>query len=140
MGQCYRYLETRENLVPCSRCQARHTALFRMSETWKVETWREEEQEDSCSSCSSYLLLESSDDTEIITVDAECVPGVPSEIESSFLLERLLETYRLAMESTRLAQEDGGAPSSVPHDTEIDLAQDTETTQTQDTQDTQATP
>ena len=139
MGQCYRYRETRENLVPCSRCQARHTALFRMSETWKVETWREEKQEDSCSSCSSYLLLESSDDTEIITVDAECVPGVPSEIESSFLLERLLEVYRQAMESIRLAQEDGGAPGSVPHDTDTDQAQDTDATQTQDTQDTQAT-
>ena len=110
-----------------------------MSETWKVETWREEEQEDSCSSCSSYLLLESSDDTEIITVDAERVPGVPSEIESSFLMERLLEAYRQAMESIRLAQEDGGAPGSVPHDTDTDQAQDTDATQTQDTQDTQAT-
>ena len=111
-----------------------------MSETWREETWREEESEDSCSSCSTYLILEYSDDTEIITVDAERVPGVPNDIESSFLLERLLEAYRLAMESVRLAQEDGGAPGSVPHDTEVDQAQDTETTQTPDTQDTQATP
>ena len=111
-----------------------------MSETWKVETWREEEQEDSCSSCSSYLLLESFDDTEIITEDAECVPGVPSEVERSFLLECLLEAYRQAMEGIRqLAQEDGGAPGSVPHDTDTNQAQDTDTTQTQDTQDTQAT-
>ena len=59
---------------------------------------------------------------------------LPSEIESSFLLERLLEAYRQAMESIRLAQEDGGALGLVPHDTEIDQGQDTETTQTQDTQ------
>ena len=48
MRQCYRYRETRENLVPCSRCQAQYTAIFRMS-----ETWREEEQV-ACSSCSTF--------------------------------------------------------------------------------------
>ena len=111
-----------------------------MSETWREETWREEESEDSCSSCSTYLILEYSDDTEIITVDAERVPGAPSEIGSSFLLERLLEAYMLAMESIRLVQEDGGAPGSGPHDTEMDQAQDTETTQAPDTPDTQAIP
>ena len=122
-----------------------------MSETWKVETWREEEQEDSCSSCSSYLPLESSNDTEIITVPAEHVPGVPSDIERTFLMERLLESYRQAMEYIRRAQEDGGAPGSVPQDTDTatatdtvpqdtdtDKAQDTDTTQTQDLHDTQA--
>ena len=127
-----------------------------MSETWKVETWREEEQEDSCSSCSSYLPLESSNDTEIITVPAEHVPGVPSDIERTFLMERLLESYRQAMDSIRRAQEDGGAPGSVPQDTDTDTvpqdtdtdtvpqdtdtdqAQDTDTTQTQDIHDTQA--
>ena len=105
-----------------------------MSETWREETWREEEQEDSCSSCSSYLLLESSDDTEIVTIDKDSVPGVPSEVDRLFLLERILGSYQLALERLRLAQEDGGAPGSVPHDTEIDQAQDTETAQTQDTQ------
>ena len=50
-----------------------------MPETWKVETWREEEQEDSCSSCSSYLPLESSNDTEIITVPAEHVPATATD-------------------------------------------------------------
>ena len=112
-----------------------------MSETWREQTWKEEESEDSCSSCSSYLLLEYADDTEIITVDVEHVPGIPSEIERLFLMERLLDAYRQAMESIRLAQEDGGAPGSVPHDTDTDqAAQDTETTPTPDTQDTQATP
>ena len=82
-----------------------------------------------------------SDDTEIITVDAEHVPGVPSEIERSFLMERLLDAYRLAMESIRLAQEDGGALGSVSPDTDTDqAAQDTVDTQAPDTQDTQAIP
>ena len=110
-----------------------------MSETWRVETWREEEQEDSCSSCSSYLLLESSDDTEIVTIGEDCVPSVPGN-----------PAYQLALEHLRLAQEDGGAPGSSPHDTDADQAQDTDTDQdqdtdvaqtkdTQDTQDTQAT-
>ena len=92
------------------------------------ETWREEEK-DACSSCSSHPPLESSNGTGIITVSEECVPGIPSKIESRFLLERLLESYRRAMERFRLAQEDGGAPSSVP--------QDPKDVQTQDTQDTQ---
>ena len=123
-----------------------------MPETWKVETWREEEQEDSCSSCSSYLPLESSNDTEIITVPAEHVPGVPSDIERTFLMERLLESYRQAMEGIRRAQENGGAHDSVPQvpqDTDTatatdtvpqdtDKAQDTDITQTQDLHDTQA--
>ena len=124
MRQCYRYRETRENLVPCSRCQAQYTAIFRMSETWR------EEEQDACSSCSSHPPLESSNGTEIVTVNVECVPGVPSKIESTFLQECLLESYERAMERFRLAQEDGGAPSSVP--------QDPKDVQTQDTQDTQA--
>ena len=99
------------------------------------ETWREEEQ-DACSSCSSHLPLESSDDTEIVTISEESVPGVPSKIERTFLLERLLESYRLAMERLRLGQEDGGASSSVPQDPQDDdKAQDIQ--DTQDTQDTQ---
>ena len=62
-----------------------------MSETWKVETWREKEQEDTRSSCSSYLLLESSDDTEIVMLGEDCVPpvpsvpGVPNEVDRLFL-------------------------------------------------------
>ena len=124
-----------------------------MSETWRVETWQEEEQEDSCSSCSWYLLLESSDDTEIVTIGEDCVPsvpGVPSEVDRLFLWERILGSYQLALEHLRLNQEDGGSPGSVPHDTDADQAQDTDTDQDQDTdvaqtkdtpdtQDTQAT-
>ena len=105
-----------------------------MSETWRVETWREEEQEDSCSSCSSYLLLESSDDTEIVTIGEDSVPGVPSKVDRLFLLERILGSYQLALERLRLAQEDGGAPGSVPHDIETDQAQDTDTDQAPDTE------
>ena len=69
----------------------RYTAVLRMSETWKVETWREKEQEDTRSSCSSYLLLESSDDTEIVMLGEDCVPrvpsvpGVPSKVDRLFL-------------------------------------------------------
>ena len=138
MGQCYRYRETRENLVPCSRCQAQHTAVLRMSETWREETWREEESEDSCSSCSTDLRLYSGD-TEIITVDAETVIGVPNEIERSFLMERLLDAYRLAKKSIRLAQEaqqDGGALGSEA----VQYTDDTVDTRAPDTQDTQAIP
>ena len=103
------------------------------------ETWREEEQEDSCSSCSSYLLLESSDDTEIITIGKDSVPGVPSEIDRLFLLERLLGSYQLALERLSLGQEDGGASDPVPQDhQDDDKAQDAQ--DTQDTQDTQDKP
>ena len=99
------------------------------------ETWREEEQ-DACSSCSSHPPLESSDDTEIVTISEESVPGVPSEIDRLFLLERILGSYRLAMERLRLGQEDGGASSPVPQDPQDkDKAQDIH--DTQDTQDTQ---
>ena len=81
-------------------------------------------EQDACSSCSSYPPLESSNDTEIVTVSKECVPGVPSEIQSTFLIERLLEPYRTVMERLRLGQEDGGAPSSVPQEPQDDDVQD----------------
>ena len=79
------------------------------------ETWREE-QEDSFSNCSSLLLLESSDDTEIVMIGEKSVPGVPSEIDRLFLLERILGSYQLALERLRLGQVDGGASSPVPQD------------------------
>ena len=106
--QCYRDRETRKNLVPCSWCPARHTAIFRMSRTWG------EMEQDACSSCSSYSPLESSNDTEIITVSEDCVPGVPSEVQSAFLIERLLESYRNAMERLKLGQEDGEPQAQFP--------------------------
>ena len=96
-----------------------------MSETYG-DMWREEEQEDSCSSCSSYLYLESSNDTEIITVPAEHFPRVPSEVDRTFLMERLMEAYRKVMEDVRREIEDGGADGS----------QDTDTTDTAPAQDT----
>ena len=96
------------------------------------ETLKEEEQ-DSCSSCSSLLLLESSDDTEIVTIGEESVPGVSSKVDRLFLLEHILGSYQLALERLRLGQEDGGASDPVPRDPQDeDRAQDT-----QDTQDTQ---
>ena len=63
-------------------------------------------EQDACSSCSSFPPLESSNDTEIVTISKDCVPGVPSEIQSTFLIERLLESYKRAMERLRLGQED----------------------------------
>ena len=118
--------------------------------------WREEEQEDSCSSCSSYLYLESSNDTEIITVPAEHVPRVPSEVDKTFLMERLMEAYRRVMEDIWHETEDGGAHGShdtdtvptadtvpatdtVPNtDQDTDKDQDIDINQTQDSHDTSA--
>ena len=76
--------------------------------------WREEEHEDSCSSCSSYLYLESSSNTEIITVPAEHVPLEHGEVDRTFRMERFITTY--AMENmlryVQLDQQDGGALGS----------------------------
>ena len=81
-------------------------------------------EQDACSSCSSFPPLESSNDTEIVTISKDCIPGVPSEIQSTFLIERLLESYRRAMERLRLGQDDGGVPNSVPQDPQDDNIQD----------------
>ena len=78
-------------------------------------------EQDDCSSCSSLPQLESSYGTEIITIGEDCVPGVPSEIQSTFLIERLLESYRRAMERLRLGQDDGGAPDTVPQKPQDDV-------------------
>ena len=99
--------------------------------------WREEEHEDSCSSCSSYLYLESSNDTEIITVPAEHVPLEHGEVDRTFLMERLLlEAYRMDMVSmlrnVQLVQQDGGALGSGA----VQYTDDTVDTQAPDTQDT----
>ena len=126
-----------------------------MSETYG-DMWREEEQEDSCSSCSSYLYLESSNDTEIITVPAEHVEREQSEVDKTFLMERLMEAYRRVMEDIRRETEAGGALGShdtdtvpatdtalaqdtVPNtDTDTDKDQDIDINQTQDSHDTSA--
>ena len=85
--------------------------------------WGDMEQ-DSCSSCSSLPPLESSNGTEILTVREDCVPGVPSEEQGMFLIERLLESYRRAMERLRLGQDDGGVPDAVPQHSRDDVEQD----------------
>ena len=81
-------------------------------------------EQDNCSSCSSIVPLESSNDTEIITIREDCVPGVPSEEQGAFLIERLLESYQRAMERLRLGQEDGGVPDAVPQYPRDDVEQD----------------
>ena len=96
------------------------------------------EQEDSNSSMDSLLFLESSEDTEIITISEDSVPGVPSEADRLFLLERILGTYQQALEHLRsyqlaleerlrLEQEDGGASDLAPQDhQDDDITQDTQ--------------
>ena len=81
-------------------------------------------EQGACSSCSLLPPLESSNGTEIITIRDDSVPGVPSEVQSTFLIERLLKLYRRAMERLRLGQDDGGAPNSVPQDPQDDDNQD----------------
>ena len=96
------------------------------------------EQEDSNSSMDSLLFLESSEDTEIVTTGEDSVPGVPSEADRLFLLERILGTYQQALEHLRsyqlaleerlrLEQEDGGASDLAPQDhQDDDITQDTQ--------------
>ena len=81
-------------------------------------------EQDEFSSCSSLSPLESSNDTEIITIREDCVPGVPSEEQSTFLIERLLESYRRAVERLRLGQDNGGVPDTVPQQPQDDVEQD----------------
>ena len=64
--------------------------------------------------CSSFPPLDSSDDTEIVTIGEECVPSVPEDNRNMFLVERLLESYRMAAERVRLGQDDGGVPEQDP--------------------------
>ena len=81
-------------------------------------------EQDDCSSCSSITPLESSNDTEILTIREDCVPGIPSEEQSAFLIELLLESYRRAMERLRLGQDDGGVPDKDPQQPQVDTEQD----------------
>ena len=67
-------------------------------------------EQDDCSSCSALPPLESSNDTEIVTIGEECVPSIPADDRNMFLVERLLESYRMAVERLRLGQDDGGVP------------------------------
>ena len=81
-------------------------------------------EQDECSSCSSLSPLESSNDTEIVTIREDCVPGIPSEEQSTFLIERLLESYRRAVERLRLGQDDGGVPDTDPQHLQDNVEQD----------------
>ena len=67
-------------------------------------------EQDDCSSCSSFPPLDSFNDTEIVTIGEECVPSVPEDNRNMFLVERLLESIRMAAEHVRLGQDDGGVP------------------------------
>ena len=116
-----------------------------MPETYNYDLWREEEKEDSWSSSDADLYLESSNDTEIITVPVEHVPHVP-EADRTFLWERLLiDAYRRDMENmlrwieiVQAAQQDGGAlqqDGGALGSATVQYTDDTvETVQTQDTQ------
>ena len=77
-------------------------------------------EQDDCSSCSSLPPLESSNDTEIITIREECVPSVPRDEQNMFLIERLLG----AVERLRLGQDNGGVHDAVPHQAQDDVGLD----------------
>ena len=114
-----------------------------MPEPCNDDLWREQEQDDSSSSMDSYLYLESSNDTEIVTVPAEHVPRVYSEVEQTFQRERFLRAFRIIMANINRETPDGGAsnPHAVQYiddtvvvqETVQDSIQDTESTQIQDT-------
>ena len=118
-----------------------------MPEPYNDDLWREQEQDDSSSSKDSYLYLENSNDTEIVTVPAEHVPRVYSEVEQTFQRERLQRTFRLLMDTINRETQDGGAsdPHAVQYiddtvvvqETVQNPTQDTEYTQIQDTSSTQ---
>ena len=133
-----------------------------MPETYNDDLWREAEQDDSSSSMDSYLYLESSEDSEIITVPAEHVPRVPyivpeehvpsvPEVDRTFLRERIilaamrldLEDMLRWVEGVQAIQQDGGA---LPQDggalQHVDETVDTQDPDAVDTQalDTDTTP
>ena len=49
-----------------------------------------------------------------MTIGKECVPSVPEDDRNMFLVERLLESIRMAAERVRVGQDDGGVPEQVP--------------------------
>ena len=114
-----------------------------MPEPYNDDLWREQEQDDSSSSMDSYLYLESSNDTEIITVPAEHVPRVYSEVEQTFQRERFLRAFRIIIADIDRETQDGGATDPIAvqyaddtvrvHETAQDSTQDTDSTQIQDT-------
>ena len=81
-------------------------------------------EQDDCSSCSSFPPLESSNDTEIVTIGEKCTLSIPRDDQNMFLIERLLESNRMATERVRLGQDDRGVPESVPQHPKDDVEQD----------------
>ena len=110
-----------------------------MPETYNDDLWRDSEQDDSSSSTDSYLYLESSNDTEIVTVPAEHVPRVYTEVDQTFPQERFMRAFVLSTADINRETQDGGAPGSdavqYADDTVLiqDKAQTQDTTQIQDT-------
>ena len=134
-----------------------------MPEAYNDDLWREAERDESSSSMDSYLYLESSEDSEIITVPAEHVPRrvpfiIPEEhvldvpdVDRTFLRERItlaamrldLEDMLRWVEGVQALQQDGGA---LPQDggalQHVDETVDTQDPDAVDTQalDTDTTP
>ena len=68
-------------------------------------------ERDDCSLCRSFPPLESSNEGKIVTIGAE---RVPEDDRNMFLVERLLESIRIAAERVRLVQDNGGVPELDP--------------------------
>ena len=68
-------------------------------------------EQDDCSLCSSFPPLKSSNKYEIVTIEVE---SVPEDDRNMFLVERLLESIRIAAERVRLVQDNGGVPEKEP--------------------------
>ena len=81
-------------------------------------------EQDDCSSCSSFSPVESSNEYEIVTIGAECVSRAPEDDQNMFLVERLLESIRMAAERVRLGQDDGGVPKQDPQHPQDNVEQD----------------
>ena len=106
-----------------------------MPEPYNDDLWREQEQDDSSSSMDSYLYLESSNNTEIITVPAEHVPRVHIEVEHTFQYERFLRAFRIITATINRETQDGGAsdPHAVQYIDDTVVVQETVQNPTQDT-------
>ena len=68
-------------------------------------------EQDDCSLWSSFPPLESSNKYDIVTIGEE---SVPEDDRNMFLVERLLESIRIAAERVRLVQDNGGVPEKEP--------------------------
>ena len=78
-------------------------------------------EQDDCSSCCSFPPLESSNEYERVTIGVE---SIPEDDWNMFLVERLLESIRMAAERVRLGQDDGGVPKQDPQHPQDNVEQD----------------